>query len=178
MLLFSPRGLQEGADPRVHMHRFRQQCTQSEVKQTVWKLVLLRPTLKVAGWAVWAGWAGLSCHLPGGSQEWSSVWAASSSLPFSFIFVLRFPSGWDRACLALLHTAREQHVPSPVAFKCLPESHLWAQVVFPNSKVAEDSHFTTSRTGILRYQISAITKCNSNKREAGRYFRQNTQCSN
>lgn len=123
------------------------------------------------------GWPQLAP--PWGSQELSSVWAASSSLPLSFISALRFPSGWDRACLALLHTAREQHVPSPAAFKCLPESHLRAQVVFPNSKVAEDSQFTTSRTGILRYQISsARTKGNSNKREAGRSFRQITLCSN
>lgn len=122
---------------------------------------------------------GLASGAP--SPQAASSWApcgASSSLPFSLIATLRFPSGWDRACLALLHTATEQHVPSPAAFKSLPESHLWAQDVFPNSRVAEDSQLTTSRTGILRYQISALTKGNSNKREAGRYFRQNTWCSN
>lgn len=63
-------------------------------------------------------------------------------------------------------------------FKCLSKSHLGAQVAFPNSRAAEGSQFTTSRTGILRYQISARTKGSSNKREAGRCFRQNTWCSN
>lgn len=130
------------------------------------------------GWAVWAGWVGWpQLPLPRGSRELSSVWS-QQSLPFSLISALRSPSGWDRACLALLHTATERHVPSPAAFECLPESHVWAQVVFPNSRVAEGSQFTTSRTGILRYQISTITKGNSNKREAGKYFRQNTRCSN
>lgn len=178
MLLLSPRELQEGADPQVHTHRLGQQKHTKQSQADGLERGPAQAHLE-GGWLVSVGrWAGLSCHLPGGSQQLSSAWAAGSSLPCSLISALCFPSGWDRACLALLHSATEQHVPSPVAFKCLPESRLWAQVVFPNSRVAEDSQLTTSRTGILRYQISTVTKGYSNKREAGRYFRQNTWCSN
>lgn len=149
--------------------------------QVIWKPVLLGPTMRAArlGGVRRVSWPELPPPWRWPGSEPGAEWPAAPSpslLPLHYSFPL--VSGWGRARLAWLHAAREQHAPCLVSLQGSHPEPPPSSNMFPNGRVAEDSPFTARRTGTPTYHVNVITKGLSNKREAGRYFRQNTSWSN